>query len=75
LVTVFGSDAPADSVSVGFRAQTAAAPALSVAPTKGPGGTTITVHGAGCPQEGWGHFTWTVHVQIGSNGSALALAR
>jgi hypothetical protein len=40
-----------------------------VAPTKGPGGTTITVHGAGCPQEGWGHFTWTVHVQIGPNGS------
>ena len=40
-------------------------PGITISPRSGPVGTVVTVKGAGCPPNGWGHYSWTVHVQTG----------
>jgi hypothetical protein len=55
-------------LSTGAGATEGSPPAVSIEPTTGPAGTTITVSGTGCPQGEWGAFTWQVHVGVGRNG-------
>jgi hypothetical protein len=57
-------------LSTGASAAQGSPPAVSIEPSTGPAGTTITVSGTGCPQGGWGAFTWQVHVAVGHNGAA-----
>jgi hypothetical protein len=48
----------------------AVAPSLAIEPTTGPAGTNIHVTGTGCPDPSWDtSLTWTVHVQIETQGS------
>jgi LPXTG-motif cell wall-anchored protein len=44
-------------------------PSIEIEPVSGPAGTTVTVSGSGCPQSGWGAYTWSVHVQVGPPGA------
>lgn len=48
---------------------------ITVSPHRGPAGTTITVKGAACPQAGWAHETWHVHVGTGLAGTTPAPAK
>ena len=49
--------------------RSATAAVSAVHPTSGPPGTTVTVHGSGCPQPGWGDYSWRVHVGTGAAGT------